>query len=124
MLTVLMSMYDYSNVLEIGCGRGKLKELPGYIGLDFVKNVKPMVNGDIIKLPFKNNAFDVVLSHWVLIHIPENKIVDVVKEIRRVCKYAVFLRESMKPTNQPHCFNHDFRRLFRGSGLRLYFLLS
>ena len=124
MLTELMLRFDYSSVLEIGCGKGKLKALPGYVGLDFIKDVKPMVNGDIVKLPFKNNAFDVVLSHWVLMHIPENKIMDVVKEIQRVCRYGVFLRETMKPTKQPHCFNHDFKRLFMGSGLRLYFLLS
>jgi hypothetical protein len=30
-----MTQYDCQNILEIGCGRASLRELPGYTGLDF-----------------------------------------------------------------------------------------
>lgn len=48
-------------------------------------NIKiDFVNGDATNLPFKDNSFDGVITCQVIEHIPENFIIDFLKEIKRV----------------------------------------
>jgi ubiquinone/menaquinone biosynthesis C-methylase UbiE len=99
-------------ILDIGCGPGSITlDLAGLvpegeiIGIDTsttaidsaqepvktrnVKNASFRV-ADVLNLPFANEAFDIVCTHQVLIHLPnENSKVGAVeglKEMRRVCK--------------------------------------
>jgi len=44
------------------------------------------VNGDATNLPFKDNSFDGVITCQVIEHIPEDYIVNFLKEIKRVLK--------------------------------------
>ena len=50
-----------------------------------IKNIY-VIQGDIRNLPFKNNSFDILLDLSTLDHIPENQIIDVLQEYKRVLK--------------------------------------
>jgi len=93
----------YKNILDTGCGTGnltiKLAEKNKVIALDLntsmleiaAEKTKQNSNvtfkkGDVTKLPFGNNTFDVVTSVNVLYHL-DNPI-DAIKEAERVLKYG------------------------------------
>jgi SAM-dependent methyltransferase len=119
----LMKKYACENILEIGCGRATLRHLPNYLGLDFsVEALKQsgldtLIFADITKrIPLPDNSQDAVLSRFVLLHIPFSDIEKAVKEISRVAKNVVILKEphgSDERQPQPHCFIHNLPRLFR-----------
>jgi len=48
-----------------------------------VKNVH-VVQGDIRNLPFKNDFFDIILDLSTIDHVPENHVMDVLQEYKRV----------------------------------------
>ena len=63
-----------SRILEIGCGRGHLQDLPGYFGLDISLEAakffqKPFICGSAEALPFPDGIFDAVMSFTVLEHL-------------------------------------------------------
>ena len=84
-------------VLEIGCGTGLIlnqinkiaKETAGIdISEGMLKQARKkglnVKKADVLSLPFKDSAFDVVYSFKVLAHVP--KIKEAIKEITRVVK--------------------------------------
>ncbi|HEY4770006.1 MAG TPA: methyltransferase domain-containing protein [Myxococcales bacterium] len=44
----------------------------------------PLVQSDATALPFRNGAFDVVHWSWLLEHVPRERAVDILREVRRV----------------------------------------
>ena len=85
-----------TRILDVGCGHGDFlkpvhaKTLHGY-GLDpdkeaLAKNtfIKNKTVGTVEKLPFESNFFDLVISAWVLEHLPDPK--KAFQEIFRVLK--------------------------------------
>jgi len=96
-------------LLDLGCGRGmislELKGIPGVIcGIDIdEKKIKLAAKfaeeigadnvffaiGDAKKIPFKNDAFDMVICSQVLEHIPDPEAV--IEEIIRVSNDAVLI---------------------------------
>ncbi|KAF7889163.1 hypothetical protein EAF00_009463 [Botryotinia globosa] len=105
-----------SHILDLGCGPGSITTdiaslLPqaSIVGLDAgepvievaiakardlgLKNCSFQI-GDVMKLPFEDETFDVVYTHQLLIHLPDP--VKAIKEMRRVCKVGGFVacRES------------------------------
>ena len=108
------------NVLEIGCGQARFRELPGYLGVDFSlealrrNKLEAFLYADITKgIPLPDKCFDAAMSTAVLMHIPEGRIKKATSEISRVTKKCIILMESRLPSNQPHCFLHDYEKLFR-----------
>lgn len=111
------------NVLDVGCGVGVLRHLPGYLGLDFSLEIlkqsgmKYFVYADFAKvIPFPSNSFDCVVAANVLIHVPPDLIENAVAEIARVASKSIFV---VHPDNfpmfvqkQPHCFDYDIKKLF------------
>jgi len=94
-------------ILDIGCGNGEFAKFineKNLIGLDIsykaVKNAKKSINfsvvGNAIKLPFKNESFDVVLCIETLYYQNKNKMI---KEIYRVLKKKGFLILSLGNQN-------------------------
>ncbi|KAF7944401.1 hypothetical protein EAE96_010798 [Botrytis aclada] len=105
-----------SHILDLGCGPGSITTdvaslIPqgSIIGLDAGESVVESANakardlgltncsfqiGDVMKLPFEDETFDVVYTHQLLIHLPDP--VRAIKEMRRVCRVGglVACRES------------------------------
>ncbi len=94
---------DNDKILDLGCGNGRFLEVIGkknidYTGIDssesFIKaakntygNIGHFVHGDALRLPFKDNEFDVVVSFGVLHHIPSKKLrKQFLREASRVLK--------------------------------------
>ena len=127
-----MKNFNCKNILEVGCGKAQLRQLPGYIGVDFaVKTLKPsrlnpfVFYADITKpLPFKTKVFDAALSVMVLLHVPPDKIEQTISEICRVTKKLVILYEPLKPfpDKQPHSFNHNLTKLFEHFKGKIYYI--
>lgn len=101
------------NVLEVGAGRGYLadklgKKLPT-TACDIVIPAKirkkykhvTFVEGNIEKLPFKNNSFDTVITTHTLEHV--QNLPQAVKELRRVAKKRLII---VVPKQRP--YNHNF----------------
>lgn len=98
----------FKKILEVGAGNGRIigrlsefdchsvdinKELSEY-----VKNKYPKVKthvGEIIKLPFKDNEFDLVYTHEVLQHVEPEEIEQACSELLRVGK-EVWCMESWR----------------------------
>jgi len=88
------------NCLDVGCGTGKLVKWLRFLGVDAFgieisknaleladKKVKPFLKlGDIIKIPYPDNYFDLVVSFDVLEHLERSKIKKAILETVRVSK--------------------------------------
>lgn len=88
------------NCLDVGCGTGKLVYYLRKLGIDAYgieiskyaleiasKEIKPYLRyGDIIKIPYKNNTFDLVVTFDVLEHIERSKLKKAVEETIRVSR--------------------------------------
>lgn len=70
-------------ILDCGSGDRVLAD-PRYINLDFEQYQLPVVYGDVLKLPFQDNTFDLVFSQAVLEHVRDP--FQAVEEMRRVAK--------------------------------------
>ncbi len=79
------------SVLIIGKGNGLVAEylkLSGIkvVTLDIDENIKPDVIASVIKMPFKDNEFDIALCAQVLEHLPYGDFEKSLLEIKRVVK--------------------------------------
>jgi SAM-dependent methyltransferase len=130
LLKRLMSERECRNILEIGCGKANLRELPGYVGLDFSletiqrSGLKEAVFADVSNhIPLPDKSFDAVFMRYVLLHISPRKIERAASEISRMTRKCIILYEPSyeqgKAQVQPHSFNHNlpeiFQRYFEGS---------
>ena len=82
-----------SSVLDAGCGSSLIvQSLNHVVGMDFSypklrflrRYGMPLVNGSAFALPFKDSAFDCVISSQVIEHIPYDE--SLFKEMRRVLR--------------------------------------
>ena len=88
----------FKRAIEIGCGIGigvSFAREMGYDvwGIDIARPYKYWnmydiggycLNASALNIPFKNNSFDFVLIPDVMEHIPEEDILDTLREIRRI----------------------------------------
>ncbi len=84
------------NILEIGIGNKTVSDYLKKLGFetvtcDFDKSLKPDVVGNVMKLPFKKNSFDLVLCAEVLEHLPFEKFPKALREIKRVSRHSVVI---------------------------------
>jgi len=114
----LMAKNQCKTFLDVGCGKAALRDVPGYVGLDFSlesikrSGLKEAVFADITNcIPLPDKSFDAAFTRTVLLHIPPNKIEKAVSEICRVTKKCLILLEPHYQPNNPelqiHCFNHN-----------------
>lgn len=88
------------NCLDVGCGNGRLVYYLRKLGIDAFgveiskyaletapKELKPYLKcGDIVKIPYQDNSFDLVLTFDVLEHIERSKLKKAVEETIRVSR--------------------------------------
>lgn len=105
------------SILEVGCSSGYYNEVlrhlvspdVSYVGADysvtFVRQARkhypgtPFVVADGSRLPFADNAFDIVLSGCVLLHMPQYR--DAIAESFRTARgHVVFHRTPVLPTGE------------------------
>lgn len=85
-----------SQILEIGPGNKFVTNYLLSLGydvktLDISNNNQPDVIGSVLKLPFNENNFDLILCSEVLEHLPFNDFTLALSQIRRVTKKYVVL---------------------------------
>ena len=117
----LMVKLRCNNILDIGCGSATLRNLRGYLGLDFShiilnkSQLTEYIYADFSKhIPLPDSCFDAALCANVLLHVPPSKIDKAIDEICRVARNVIILIETYKfKSNQPHCFAHNLPNLFK-----------
>lgn len=124
-LLIMAKKIPNESILDVGCGEGFTlselkkngigKRLEGieYIqeALDIGKKLFPdftFKKGDIYRLPYKDNTFDIVVCTEVLEHLDKPK--DALKELQRVSKKHLIL----SVPNEPY---FTFQRIIRGKNL-------
>ncbi len=122
----------YTNVLEVGCGWGLwIKDYP-FCGIDInlqrlniaKKHKCTVIRGDLTQLPFKDKSFEASYSIQVLMHIPPTHIKKALRELIRVTQKKIFHIEvysTKKRRLAKHCFNHNWKRLYRNLGINLIY---
>lgn len=84
------------NILEIGPGAGVVTNFLRNAGLkvitlDIDKELNPDVIATVLKMPFKDNEFELVLAAEVLEHLPFEEFSKALLEIKRVTKKYVLI---------------------------------
>lgn len=132
-ITQLMEQYTCHNILEVGCGKAHLRCLKGYIGLDYSlqalkkSEVNTFICADISdrELPIPDQSFDAVMTRFVLLHIPFEKIELAVNNICRIARKLIILKEpssAIPIQTHFHCFSYDLQRLFEKFNGKVVFL--
>lgn len=128
-----------ASILDVGSGWGRvflalnqygLVDPSMYFMVDFAESMRKNCyartrirpdSWDGKKLPYPDNTFDMVLSIEVMLHVPPADIDLFLKEHIRVATRWVYIITAgiiwKKPA--PHCFHHDYLKLFATQGLRL-----
>lgn len=124
-----------SSALEIGCGYGRILKLNSQcqpqsaliVGMDFARpqlekaklfvgNRCRLIQASAAALPFEDNAFELVYTIGVLMHIPPRNVQRALLETIRVSKrYVVFAEGIYRHFNM---FGLDFRKEFEALGLK------
>ena len=113
-------------ILFIGVGDGIvpdfLKKNPMYqvTTMDFDKDLKPDVVGDIKALPFQNKTFDLICAFEILEHLPYKDSLIAINELARVAKENVIVSVPHRRTGFEFIIKFPFiRSLFKKDFLRL-----
>jgi len=135
-----------TEVFEIGCGFGRnlkmIQEGLGYpcrlggvdVSLRLLKKGReelglafPLVCGDITQLPFCDRAFETVVTHGVLMHVPPEGVRAAIRELVRITRRTLWCIEEqvLAPAARGRSFSineytfaHDYLALFDELGIR------
>jgi len=122
----LMHEQHCESFLDVGCGKAWLRNLPGYLGSDLSLEVLKqnglpcfLVADATEHLPLPSKSFDACASFCFLMHQSPEKVLIAVSEMKRVTKKLVVLKELTEDELEdnvalkPHCFLHDYEKLFK-----------
>lgn len=101
-------------VLDAGCSRGYLSQIIAHkelYGIDVSKTLLKKVNGykeikeaSVLKIPYPDNCFDLVVCMQVIEHVPDWK--KAIKELVRVSKnYILISTDFVTKSNKENAFN-------------------
>lgn len=119
------------SILEVGCGFGRNmkylidqginpKRITGVdISPEMIKKARKYLRkgstlktGNILELPFKDNSFDLVFTHGVLMHVEPKNIQRAISELVRVSKKKIILIEQNYGGNY-YTFIHNYRKTLK-----------
>ncbi len=87
----MLSGLPFAQLLDAGCGTGRrIAGIPGAVGMDAspemlaIGGARHVVVGDVRKMPFDSDRFDMVWCRLVLGHLPDAH--PAYRELARVCK--------------------------------------
>lgn len=119
------------SILEVGCGFGRNlqflldHQIPAekLTGLDISpsllaqaqlpKSVR-LIQGNVLKLPFKSAYFNLVFTHGLLMHLPPSQLPRALSELIRVSqKYLILIEEIRSRPQQLNYFTwaHDYEKM-------------
>lgn len=89
-------VFKPESVLVIGKGNGLVAQYLKLNGikattLDIDESVKPDIVASVVKMPFKDNEFDIALCAQVLEHLPYDDFLKSLLEIRRVVRRGIVI---------------------------------
>lgn len=119
-------------VLEVGSGPGTSRiGCSRYVGIDIEINYLislrnkgiDVVQADARRLPFKNDAFDVISSFGVFHHLCDEYVIQSLRECYRVVDLfgKMIMIDNIYPTNRFNFLATIIRKLDRGKFVRTYF---
>lgn len=121
-IKALIAMTNVRRILEIGPGEAPMTAGPSVVYLDVVTCFLAGLNGGkvagaIQKLPFKKDAFELVVAVDVLPHVPANERVTAMREMMRVApRVLVFNQElGMPGLRNSYVRTADIERVFKKS---------
>jgi ubiquinone/menaquinone biosynthesis C-methylase UbiE len=106
-LSGLIKLHDFRSLLDVGSGTGRCLKFLGNEGLPIkmvgaepvaelrtvaARNGLQLIDGDALRLPFSDGAFDVVCAFAILHHIEDHG--RAVAEMCRVARRAVFISDA------------------------------
>jgi SAM-dependent methyltransferase len=94
--TQLLQSVRNGTILNVGSGNGFLRNYMSLrdchlVDLDIDRKLAPHVCGDVLRLPFREAAFDAVSCFQVLEHLEFNVLAAALREIKRVSKGLAFI---------------------------------
>jgi ubiquinone/menaquinone biosynthesis C-methylase UbiE len=99
-IEILNEIPKNNTVLDFGGGNCELKNfLKGRNNVKTIDITKGCVDSDVYDghiLPYNDKTFDIVVSSFVLHHIPHN--IEILKELERVCKNKIIIIEDYPDT--------------------------
>ncbi len=126
---------EFGSALEVGCGHGRIlkytrqrmKDSGLLVGVDFGRpqllkaqaalgNQCRLLQANALRLPFRDNAFDLVYSVDVLMHIPPDHVREALSENIRVSARYVLCAEGIY--THFNMFGLDFRKEYEALGLK------
>ena len=118
-----MKLNGCTSFLDIGAGEAMLRDVPGYLGLDFSleaikkSGLTEAIYADITKrIPLPDKSVDMSFAMVVFLHIPPVKIDKAISEVCRVTRKCIFLVEpkyNQQVRYQKHCFNYDLEGMIK-----------
>lgn len=118
------------SILEVGCGFGRNikfliengispSKISGFdISSDMIRQAYKYIKDKRVRfstadlIDFKTKKkFDLVFTHGVLMHIPEDRIKDAINRLVKLTKRGLILIEQNYPANNNYTFTHNYRDL-------------
>jgi ubiquinone/menaquinone biosynthesis C-methylase UbiE len=93
----LLSRYPCQSVLEVGVGKGLIRQLfkciPNirYTCIDIAPDLEPDYVGSVLQMPFKDEEFDAILCCQVLEHLRLEDFLPALRELHRVSRRLVIM---------------------------------
>ncbi len=102
---LLEKKYDPSSITGVDISKVMLQKAKTYL-----PSPVTLKQADVSSLPFKNNQFDLVFTHGVLMHVSREQVKKSIHECIRVSKkYCIFIEQNYG--GNEYTFIHNYKKL-------------